>query len=253
MLDEAAYKYRAPALEKGLEVLELLAASETPLTLSQISAQLDRSVGELFRVVQVLEARGYTVASERGEGLELTAKVFSLGIARGPEQNLVSAAIPFMQALSANAGQACHLAIASGDHTIVIARTEAPDDCGFAVRLGHQRHLCEATSGIVLYAFQRAARRRAWAARLKSVVAEDAWRTFEARAQRALATGHVAVQSAYVEAVVDISCPVMDDAGVVAALTMPFIRTVAGGGLDDMVAVLKAAAADLSRSLGHVR
>ena len=253
MQEDAAHKYRAPALEKGLEVLELLAACETPLTLSQISARLDRSIGELFRVVQVLEARGYASAAEPGEGLELTNKVFSLGISRGPDQNLVSAAVPFMQALSATAGQACHLAIASDDQMIVIARTEAPEDLGFAVRLGHQRHLCESTSGIVLYAFQRPARRKAWGARLRTVVADEIWRTFEARAQRALAVGYVAVPSAYVGGVVDISCPVMDDTGVIAALTMPFIRSLEGAGQDEVVAWLRMAAGDLSRSLGYVR
>jgi DNA-binding IclR family transcriptional regulator len=136
---------------------------------------------------------------------------------------------------------------------IVIARTEAPEDLGFAVRLGHRRHLCESTSGIVLYAFQRPARRKAWGEHLRAAVAEDAWRTFEARAQRALATGHVAVTSPYVEGVVDLSCPVMDDTGVVAALTVPFIRAVGGADIDEATACLKAAAGDLSRSLGHVR
>ena len=73
-------KYRAPALEKGLDVLELLAAAKSPMTLSQISSRLDRSVSELFRMVQVLESRGYVATSLRGEVFELTNKLFSLGI-----------------------------------------------------------------------------------------------------------------------------------------------------------------------------
>jgi len=253
MQEDTAHKYRAPALEKGLEVLELLAACEAPLTLSQISVQLDRSVGELFRVVQVLETRGYAAPAGQGDGLELTNKVFSLGISRGPDQNLVSGAVPYMQAMSALSRQACHLAIASDDTMIVIARTEAPEDLGFAVRLGHQRHLCESTSGIVLYAFQRPARRKAWGARLRRALTEEAWRTFEARAQRAVAAGHVAVASAYVDGVVDISCPVMDDTGVIAALTMPFIRAAGGTDIDEASACLKVAAGELSRALGYVR
>ena len=43
-------KYRAPALEKGLDVLELLSAHGTPMTPSQMSSVLGRSVSELFRL-----------------------------------------------------------------------------------------------------------------------------------------------------------------------------------------------------------
>ena len=47
-------RYRAPALEKGLDVIELLAAEKSPLNLSAISQRLGRSSGELFRMLQVL-------------------------------------------------------------------------------------------------------------------------------------------------------------------------------------------------------
>lgn len=52
-------KYRAPALEKGLDVLELLSSHGRPMTPSQMSVTLKRSVSELFRMIQVLEFRGY--------------------------------------------------------------------------------------------------------------------------------------------------------------------------------------------------
>jgi hypothetical protein len=47
-------RYRAPALEKGLDVIELLAAEKSPLNLSAISQRLGRSSGELFRMLMVL-------------------------------------------------------------------------------------------------------------------------------------------------------------------------------------------------------
>eukprot|EP01042_Synura_sphagnicola_P021767 gene21767-27705_t len=104
-------KYRAPALEKGLDVLELLATCKQPMTLSQISSRLERSVSELFRMVQVLEIRGYVAPSVRGDGFELTNKLFSLVISRGPSQNLLASAMPLMQNLREQTRQACHLAI----------------------------------------------------------------------------------------------------------------------------------------------
>jgi DNA-binding IclR family transcriptional regulator len=46
--------YSAPALEKALDILELLAESDQPLSQSGIAESLDRSVGEIFRVLQTL-------------------------------------------------------------------------------------------------------------------------------------------------------------------------------------------------------
>jgi DNA-binding IclR family transcriptional regulator len=247
--DKAA-KYRAPALEKGLDVLELLAAARTPLTLSQISTRLDRSVSELFRMVQVLETRGYVAASTRLEGFELTNKLFSLGLSRGPNQNLLLNALPIMERLSEETRQACHLAIASDDRMVVVARVEAPGDLGFSVRVGYQRHLCRATSGLVLYAFQKPEVRRKWAELLRPGVSAEEWTAFETRAADALAKGHVAVKSGYTEGITDISCPIRNDIAVVAALTMPFIQSSESAGMDETLDHLKGAAEALSRALG---
>ena len=51
--------YSAPALEKGLDVLELLSREDEGLTVSVIAKRLSRSVSELFRMLVVLEQRGY--------------------------------------------------------------------------------------------------------------------------------------------------------------------------------------------------
>src|SRR4051794_5824944 len=61
-------RYRAPALEKGLDVIELLAAEKRPLNLSAISQRLGRSSGELFRMLQVLEYKGFITTSDDGTG-----------------------------------------------------------------------------------------------------------------------------------------------------------------------------------------
>lgn len=57
--DDSERKYRAPALEKGLDILELLARNSSPMTTSQMACALGRSVSELFRMVLALEYRGY--------------------------------------------------------------------------------------------------------------------------------------------------------------------------------------------------
>jgi DNA-binding IclR family transcriptional regulator len=84
MTEHSGPKYRAPALEKGLAVLELLAHARAPMSLNAISRGLNRSVSELFRMIQVLEFHGYLEVSSSGEGYVLSNKLFALGMTRAP-------------------------------------------------------------------------------------------------------------------------------------------------------------------------
>ena len=94
-------RYRAPALEKGLDVIELLAAEKSPLNLSAISQRLGRSSGELFRMLQVLEFKGFITTAENGSGYVLTNKLFALAMAQAPVRSLVETALPIMRKLVA--------------------------------------------------------------------------------------------------------------------------------------------------------
>jgi uncharacterized membrane protein len=44
-------RYRAPALDKGLDILEALAATEVGLTQAEIAKALDRSPSEIYRML----------------------------------------------------------------------------------------------------------------------------------------------------------------------------------------------------------
>ena len=86
--DDGERKYRAPALEKGLDILELLSRHGAPMTTSQMATTLGRSVSELFRMVLALEFRGYIAPSVDGrDGYTLTNKLFTLGISQGSREH----------------------------------------------------------------------------------------------------------------------------------------------------------------------
>jgi len=115
MSDSPKPKYRAPALEKGLAVLELLARANGPLSLNAISRSLNRSVSELFRMIQVLEVNGYLELANSGEGYVLSNKLFALGMTRAPTRDLHDAALPVMHRLAERIGQSCHLGVVPAD------------------------------------------------------------------------------------------------------------------------------------------
>jgi len=249
-LADAERRYRAPALEKGLDILELLASNDQPMTASHISTALDRSMSELFRMIQVLEYKGYIVLRSSGEGYELSNKLFTLGMSRAPVRNLLEAALPVMRDLSDATGQSCHIAVASETQMVVIARIENPGYLCFSVRPGYRRQLNEASSGVTLFAFQPEAVRQAWAARFALTVGKAAMKTFLARADATRARGYERAASDFVPGVTDISTPVISNEAAVAALTMPYLNSSAAPtDLDQAITALRAAAERIAEDL----
>jgi DNA-binding IclR family transcriptional regulator len=242
-------KYSAPALEKGLDILELLAARGVPLTTSQIAAELGRSVSELFRMVNALVRRGYVAPAESGDGFELTNKLFALGMAQAPAKSLLEDALPEMRKLSRMIGQSCHLAVASEEQMVVVARIEAPGNQGYSVRVGYRRLLVESTSGLVLYAFQPENVRAEWRARLAPTVSHKAWKAFEERAASARADKYVKADSDVTRHIVDLSAPIMSVDVVAAALTCPYIETPMALSIKDTIGAIRQTAGEISKKV----
>jgi DNA-binding IclR family transcriptional regulator len=249
MTEPADPKYRAPALEKGLAVLELLAGARGPMSLNVISRHLKRSVSELFRMIQVLEFRGYLEISGSGEGYVLSNKLFALGMTRAPTRDLLDAALPVMHRLAERVGQSCHLGVSSADQMVIVARVEAPGDLGFSVRIGYRRSLIDSTSGLVLYAFQSELVRAEWKTRLSESVSRRTWVSFERRGHAARKAGYVRAESHAVQGVIDLSAPVIQSGGVAAALTIPYVKTSRSLSVEETVGPLMVAAQEISSEL----
>ncbi|WP_020208645.1 IclR family transcriptional regulator [Gilvimarinus chinensis] len=220
---EDSRKYKAPALEKGLDILELLASTSEPMTTSQMAAKLGRSVSELFRMVLALEYRGYISPADDGrDGYELSNKLFALGIARAPTKALLETALPVMAALSREIGQSCHLAVPSGNQIVVVGRIENPGDLGFSVRIGYRRPLVKAASGKILFGFQAS---DVQSVMLKDLAGEDEaeLESFISSAEQARKAGYVCTPSDFINGVTDLSAPVVGYRGALAALTVPHV------------------------------
>jgi DNA-binding IclR family transcriptional regulator len=216
-------KYTAPALEKGLDILDLLARNGEAMTLSQISVALGRSVGELFRMIHVLEFKGFIEASTSStDGYQLTNRLFTLGMVRAPVKTLLEAALPLMRNLAAAVEQSCHIAIVSRDEIVVVGRIENPGYFGYSVRTGHRRPIVEATSGLVLYTFQPEAIQAKWREQIFVGVSPADQERFLAKTREVAAQGYWRAESDLVPGIIDISAPVVVDGAAAAALTMPY-------------------------------
>jgi DNA-binding IclR family transcriptional regulator len=245
--------YKAPALDKGLDIIELLAGRRTPVGLTEIALELGRTTTEIYRMLQVLEARGYIERSEPSGGYKITERLFEVGMRNAPKRNLHVAALPVMTKLADETFQSCHLTIVSDDSVVVVARVESPGAVSFAVKLGYRVPVLDSASGRVLFAFQTEQRRAQWRARLERTHGDtDELRRFLREASDVAQRGYALEPSRITEGINDIGAPVFGPHGdsAIASLTMPclshryFVQ-----GIDDFIPLVVEAAKKISRSL----
>lgn len=245
--------YTAPALEKGLEILELLANARKPMTLAQISQELGRSKSELYRMLAVLEKKEYLAREEGSDFFHITNRLFDLGMSVPPIGTLVEAAFPVMHELADITLQPCHLAVASGYRIVVIARVESPSNLGLSVRVGHSLNLFETGSGHILLAWMPPAQKtdayRHFAKNCENFTGGPSDDELETIRRRRYAR----LKSALVQSVEDLSCPVFlgEREHVIASLTMPYLKSRSVEvGADKALQSLREAAARLSSLAG---
>ena len=248
--------YRAPALEKGLDVLELLAREPQGLTISELAHRLGRTVGELFRMVVVLEQRSYVQMREDSDAYVLTLRMFEMSHRFPPVARLTSAAGPVMKNLSHDTGQSCHMVIYYEGQGHVVAQYDAPTDRIFSVRLGAIAPLLDTCSGHILLAFADEDSRRSMLSKIPDPKRRPNAREIGRMVKRVRGQGNEIVASAQVQGVMDIGFPVFDHAGyIAAALVMPFLEYLDGShpvSADRAAELTEAAAKDISTALGLV-
>ena len=242
----------APALEKGLDVIELLATMGRPMTLREVAEQLGRSKNELFRMVHVLIERGYVVR-EGAEGLALTNKLFDIGLKTPRTRDLVTVATPMIQRLARQVRQSVHLVVPNRGETVVIAAASGSEDMNFSLKLGYRRPLADAHSGLVLLAFQPEDRRErllAESLRLMRVPPDRA--EIDAELRTIGRDGHVVRPSRDLVGVTDIVAPVLlRDGEAVATLVVSYLdrRQTAPGEHESVLEPLLRVCAELAERL----
>ncbi|WP_067515697.1 IclR family transcriptional regulator [Endozoicomonas ascidiicola] len=200
-------KYRSEALEKGLDILEFLAKNRIGHTQAEIAEGLSRSVGQIFRMLSTLKARGYIdVVNNR---YYLGLKINELLVCESVVTRLLSTARSEMDAFSHSTGQPCHLCIYRSGLLVVIHQIDPPTMIGVTIKIGASVDITTTGSGLALLAFSDE--------QMRSIICEEAGisEDFFIQNQNALErtrrSGIVAEPSKDLVAVTNISVPVYDD------------------------------------------
>ena len=219
--DEDGERYRAPALDKGLDILELLAGIPDSLSQAEIAKALDRSPNEIYRMLDRLVRRGY-VRRNAEDRYDLTLKLFELAHRHSPIQRLVGQAMPIMRQFALDAEQAVHLVVQDRNALVVIAQVDGPGYWNVSIRVGSRVGLVSTGSGHIFLAFATQEERALMLAE-QAMGAEPLPAGLEARLAEVSAQGYEAMPSAQIPGVFNLSVPVHGPLGtVLAALTCPY-------------------------------
>lgn len=244
--------YRAPALEKGLEILEHLADSNIPLSRTEIAKGLGRAPAELFRMLNCLEQKGYVLRDADSGKYRMSMRLYAMGSQADPARLLREAARKPMEELAENVGQSCHLSVRHGDQLLVLMETLPPKKICLAVGVGTLLPLSRTSSGKLILSGLHEEDQAAFLA--QDGYFQSAKPRAQAAFKRELAqirqSGHVIAPSCITSGVVDCAMPVgipgTDSSAVIA------VSQVCSNDSDalDCTAAVRRAAEMINRNMG---
>ncbi len=217
-------RYSAPALEKGLDIIELLANEERGLNQSEIARAMGRTVGEIFRMLVVLIERGYLAQDPDTDRYTLTTKLFEVAHQTPLIKRLTALAGPLMRKLTHEINQSAHLGIISDEAVLIVGQVDPPGQHIMSIRLGARIDPWRASSGRVILAFAEDERLDELFARVPLPAGKS-----EAQLREELADirarGHEITDSFTARGIVNIAAPIFDHTGhSIAALTVPHLE-----------------------------
>ncbi len=231
MAAESEGKYRAPALDKGLDILEFLADSPTGLTQGEIAKGLGRTPNEIYRMLDTLVRRHYVTRSPEGDKYTLSLRLLILANMHPPRRRLLDIAEPLLRRAVTRGEQSLHLALWEDGEVVIATSFSAPGNWRLSLRPGSVVGLYNTGSGRVLVTFQdadtrdRMIREHALVSGEKKLPRAE----FDALIEQTRVKGYVREPSGTTVGVINISVPVLDPFGhALAVLTCPFLERIDG-------------------------
>ncbi len=222
-------KYAAPALEKGLDILEMLAGTETPMSRVQIARSLGRNPNETYRMLSTLVRRRYLVESPDGDRFHASLKLLTLANSYPARQRLRETAEPLMRMAARNTGQSCHLAFFEDGNVVVDIPIVTPGIWRWSLRAGAHLGIYNSGSGQTLLAFQEREIQKRMIEDHRLVDGEEPVKqsAFFERLDQIRDAGFFRAPSVTVEGMINMSFPVLDELGnAMFVLTCPFLNII---------------------------
>jgi len=129
MIDAKSNDYIVPGLARGIDLLEVLAREQRPMSAVQLAEALELPRSSVFRLIQTLQHKGLIESDTGRRSFSLGPGVLRLGYQYLTGQDLVQVARRELELLSERVGISSHLAIRSGRE--IVCLLHVPGTAGF--------------------------------------------------------------------------------------------------------------------------
>ena len=110
------------SLDRCFDILEALARSTGHLSLGELSAQVGLNQSTCHHLVATIAQRGYITQDRATKRYALSSKIFELSEARTRQIDLLNTAMPLLQQLNRETGEAVLLAVIEGTDLVPVVR-----------------------------------------------------------------------------------------------------------------------------------
>jgi DNA-binding IclR family transcriptional regulator len=113
--------YSVPGLQRGLRVLEMVAAARRPMTVSEVAEHLSMTRSSTFRLLYTLRDMGFLEAVPNSKAFRLGARVLNIGFAYLASMDIIEIARPELERLRDRTNVTAHLAIRDGQELLYLS------------------------------------------------------------------------------------------------------------------------------------
>jgi DNA-binding IclR family transcriptional regulator len=255
--DVSADAYQVPAVDRALNILELLARHPEGLRMREIADNLGLPANSVFRLTGTLEERGYLLREGEDMRYRLSRKLLSLGYKAVGEDKLIEHSLDVMQALRDDTQETVLIGVRADLQGVVLEQVAATQPVKFLVDPGTHFPLHTSAPGKVFVAFLPPVEREALLKRMKFTRYNertlDSREKFEAEITDVLSQGYGVDRAEQIEGLHCVGAPIFNHRGYPMAaiwVTGPSFRFVAAD-LDRMGLKVAAAAERISGRFGY--
>jgi DNA-binding IclR family transcriptional regulator len=139
---------------KALRVLEAVAASSRPISVSEVAEQVDVDKSTAYRMLMTLTDAGYVMRDETSKQYSLSYKVVSLSRNLLAENEVSQLIRRTLTHISAATNETLHYSVLDGDETVLVERVKGTQLVTVDFQIGDRVPLHCTSIGKALLAFQ---------------------------------------------------------------------------------------------------
>lgn len=255
--DISTDRYIVPALERGLLILTQFSRDQRSLAAAELARRLELPRSTVFRLLSTLEGMGFVERTENGRDYRLSVGVLRLGFEYVASLDVTELGRPVMERLCEQVRLPCNLVVRDARTIVYVSRVSAPTPFASSVTVGTRLPAHGTVLGNVLLS-------QLSLDELQELYPESQLEHFTphtpadvqqlyARCQAIRAQGYALSQGYFEPTISTIAAPVFNGAGKVAAAigVSGMAASFEGERLGEMIAQVKAAAAELSELVRH--